>query len=601
MKKVFAIFITILLVFTACSESGTDTYTHDQNPKSPQSITSSIFGRNVSYEAYTPATNLLLPIPSEQIIDMVQIEKKLYFLGDGAVDSLDTETGKSDKLFDTTASFLTTHGGKLYTYCQETSILSEYDSAGDLINEITLQIDGIDSVEGFSVTDDYYVLNCFAAGKMQLETHLFIYSRRTGEQTLSKKMPGVVALYPYKDNKLFTISEDNAFGKVQLNSFDAENGKNKLLQDFGNNETVCRNPAVAYCPKTDTALVYGGAANSSGDSPCCITEYSLTDKDGIVHNRYYLDVSYETRFFISVYENIVCAVSTAEIECRTSDYLNPPESITILGNATVQNVIYGFENETGILVKTAYTDYDRLVLKLMAGDDDFDIYNTGSGFHNYVDSGVYVDLKEIESLNSRISGNVAAKFMVSYQGGYFGVPTRIGNMYTEENYPEDGSPFSYSLVTSENIYYAKNIDIAEKRYSDPDGEELYKLFKFIYDNPGGNKNDMPYKDDITILNANVYLLSQNSQNSENAIRFLEYLFDAYNGDVPGIVPENYIYPNLESTENCYADWRCRPLDLISPIKDARNKINAQRADIDKNELKKLAKEAAAEVAMRIEE
>ena len=191
--------------------------------------------------------------------------------------------------------------------------------------------------------------------------------------------------------------------------------------------------------------------------------------------------------------------------------------------------------------------------------------------------------------------------MVNYDGKYFGVPTDIYNWWTEDIYPEDGSTFSYSLVISENIYYAENIDVAEKRYSDPDGDELYKLFKFIYDNPGGNKDEMPFGDDTTILDSNVYLLNPNSQNTENAIRFLEYLFDAYNGDIPDIVLEDELYPTLESTENIYVSWRCRPLDIIDPIMGARNAIQYRTEDISDSELKKMAKEAAAEVAMRMAE
>lgn len=108
---------------------------------------------------------------------------------------------------------------------------------------------------------------------------------------------------------------------------------------------------------------------------------------------------------------------------------------------------------------------------------------------------------------------------------------------------------------------------------------------------------MPFGDDITILDSNVYLLNPNSQNSENAIRFLEYLFDAYNGDIPEIVLEDEIYPTLESTENCYVAWRCRPIDIISTIMDARNSIRYRTEDISDSELKKMAKEAAADVAI----
>lgn len=533
---------------------------------------------------------------------MVQIEKRLYFLTDGAVYTLDIESGKAGKLFDTDAAMFTTHGDKLYTYSAETSVLSEYDPSGSATKELTLEVDGVDSVEGLSVTDDYYVFKCHIAGKMYIETYLFIYSRETEEQTLSKKMPlSGINLYPYKGNKLLTVTFDEVFPAVHLNALDAETGKSEKMQDIGSTDGMGYNPGVAYCPKTDTALVFGSRERLDDNSPCCITEYSLDDSDKIVHNRYYLDVSFETRFFVSVYENIVSAVSTSDSEYRFFDYLNPPESITILGYDVFRDVIYGFEKETGILVKNAYTDYDKLALKLMAGDSDFDIFNESTGFHNYVDADTFVDLKSVESLNSRISGNKAAEMIVSYDGKYFGVPAGVQNFCTEEYYTEDGGFHPYSLAVSENLYYAKNVDVAEGRYSDPDGDELYKLFKFINDNPEGNRKKMPFGDEVTILSSNVYLLNPKSQNRDNAIKFLEYLFDVYNGDIPGIVPEEELYPTLESTEKCYVEWRCRPLDIIAPIFEARNAVLGKNGGLSNSELKKMAKEAAAEVAMRIGE
>lgn len=616
MKKLFAIILIILITLTACAETGQDAPTVRKKPEAKEPaepLTSTIFGRNVDYNAVTPADGLALPIPSDKILGVAQIEKKLYFLGDGAVHSLDIETGESAKLFDTSAAILASNGGKLYTYSAETFAISEYDPANGAAKDVTLEIAGVDTVERFWITDDYYLFECRIVGEVFIETFIYTYSRETCEQTLSKKITTWIDLYPYKGNKLLSVTEDAVFGSNQLGLFDVETGK---IENLRNIDADYR-PTVAYCSKTDTAIVYGvptwdarqltseEASEGARDllsRNCCVTEYSLEDKDSIVHNRYYFDILYDAKFFVGVYENIVTAVSTADSELRILDVLNPPESITLMLSGGIPwDVIHGFESETGILVKNARTDYDKLVLKLMAGDDDFDIYNTGSAFHNYVNADVYVDLKGIESLNRRISSSAAADLIASYDGKYFGVPGSILNFWTEENYPEDGSAFSYSLVMSENVYYAKFVDVAEQTYSDPDGEELYKLFKYLNDNPGGNKKKMPFGDDVTIFSANVFMLNPKSHSSESAVRFLEYLFDCCSGDIPGIIPESEYYPRLESLENVYAEWRCRPIDIIGPIFDARNVIRNQKEGMSSSELKKLARETAAEVAMRIGE
>ena len=82
---------------------------------------------------------------------------------------------------------------------------------------------------------------------------------------------------------------------------------------------------------------------------------------------------------------------------------------------------------------------------------------------------------------------------------------------------------------------------------------------------------------------------------------MEYLFDIYNGDIPGIVPEEDYYPKLESAEGCFAEWRCRPVEIIAPIFDARNDVKGKNGEMSRADLKKLAHEAAAEVAMRMGE
>ncbi len=612
LRRIISLITALVMLFMLCSCGETGNYASTENRKSSVASPgassggkeSSIFGRKVSYSSYSPAEDLTVPFSQEEILGMEQIEKNLYFLGDGAVFRLDTETGESEKLFDSSASSMTSHGGKIYTYSEDTAALSEYDPKDGSVNEMSYKIGEVDYVDGLSVTDDYFVFKCRTVGKTFIETVLLIYSRETGEQITSQKAPGSgIELFPYKGNKLLSVTVNTVFSGKHLNALDVETGKSENLREL----YMEHGDAVAYCPKTDTVLVYGipgdvtvPGENTVHDAPCAVTEYSLSDSDSIILNRYYIDVSHKTKFFLSTYENAVFAVSDSDNKCRAYDFLDPPESITVLGNNTVGGeIICGFEKSSGILVRVANTDNDTLVLKLMAGDDDFDLYNTGTGFRNFVNAGTVVDLKTVESLRTRISGNAAVEMCVTCSGKYFGVPTEILNLCDEEFYPGDGSAMAYSLATSENIYYAKNIDVEEKRYSDPDGKELYKLLKYINDNPNGNRDKMPFGDGATILFSGVYLMNPKSQNRDGAIKFLEYVFDAYSGAAEGLNGEEP-YPQLESTENCYAEWRCRPIEILRPIFDARNKVK-ESGGMSAKELKELARETAAEVAMRMGE
>ncbi len=603
MKRFFAAVTAVLLILTACSESSESMHRPDESPSKTVSNTSSVFGRSVKYYAVSPAEGLALPVPAAEIKDIAQIETALYLLTEGAVYFLDIKSGESGKLFDASASAISAHGGKLYTYFLGDALLSEYDPSSGSTDDIPFPIESIDLVEEMEVTDSYAVFKCVTKGEKLIETNILIYSRETKEQTLSKPAPNYgISFFPYKGDKLLSVTENAVFGYMQLSEYDPETGKSKSLQELDTRYY----PGVVYSQKTDTAIMFGvpyGAAfkdDTAIDDPCMIAEYSLSDTDSIVLNRYHIAAKYGTEFFVGIYENIVWAVSTAGDECIIYDYLNPPESITILGHAS-DDIIYAFEKESGILVGIAKTDDDKRTVKLMAGDSDFDIFNAGTGFQNYLSAGTFVDLKTVESLNSRISGNKTVEAVVSCDGKYFGVPISISNYCSEENFPENGSNFSYSLVVSENIYLAENVDVAEARYSDPSGDELYKLFKYFNDNPTGNRKKMPFGDSVTMLTANVYLMNPQSPNYGNAVKFLEFLFDVYNGDIKGVVPESDLYPELEPDENCYVEWRCRPIEYISPIFNARNEILGQNGEMSASELKRLAKETAAEVAMRIGE
>ena len=592
-KKLFAILILPILLCSCAENSAPVSSPHALPAVEIRSAESSIFNREISYSPCAPADGLSLPVLNEEINGAVQIDSTVYILSAGAVYSLDLAAGTSSVLFDTDAALIATDGSNIFTYSPGRKTVSEYGADGSVINEIIVDSIGADSVSGLNITDGFYVFTC-SAGKTAPEKTIEIISRETGEHTLSKNiLYPKLDLYQYKGDKLLAVYEDSTSSITCLGVFNAETGKTSKIRDINAGSAS----AAAYSPKTNTVLVYGIAQRAYNEIAnnalaCKITEYSLNDSDSILLDRYYAPADEKTKFFIGIYENLVTMISSADEDIKIYDYLNPPESITVLGYNTAANAVRRFEEDTGILVKEAYTDYDKLVSKVMSGDSDFDVFSTGSGFHNYINSDVYVDLSEIESLSSRISENSAVKLIVGYDGGYFGVPTKISNW--SDGYDPD-APF-YTLIDAQNAYFEKNIDISSGRYYDPDGKELYKLLKFVHSHPNGG-GKQPFGKYPEMLSANVYLLSKNSRNREAAIRFLEYIYDSFSGKLHGAVPEEDVYPNPESIDNYCAEWRCRPIDIINPIFDARTA--AAYEDMSRSELKKLAEETAAEVAKRI--
>ena len=606
-KKLTAVLLAMLyMLLCACSADVSEGSSGNSGNKfvpTGESVASSIFGRNTKYDAWTPAEDIALPVDSSEILDMIQIEKVMYLLSSDGVYSLDVETGESKKLIGTECELFASHGETLYTYSAENGSLFAYSVSGELISESSLTVANENLlVNEFIVTDDYYLFVCYDKSGDIGCTQYNVYDKITLEKvnSINEKASTISVNRKYsfyKDNLLLKAEEsqyDTRFYKVS--TIDLVSGKSKEITEINVSQKSCDFDFV-FNPKTETIIIFAGPKQGS-DSATYISEYSLSDPDNIVHQRFYLEGTDETKYFTGVHENIVLAICSADNTLRYFDYLNPPESITLACQyeSVYEDVISGFEKETGILVRTVNygNDTTRLDIKLMAGDTDFDLFEPiYMHQHKYFLSGYYEDLSKYEGLKQRLDSDVAASFISKLGDTYVGIPTYIANSYNKNTYDGDGSPRAYSIMMSKIIYCAYNFDVTTKTYSDPDGKELYKLLKFIYDNPTGNEKKMPFGDDCFIVDNGFLIMNPSGIHKENTIKFLEYAFDVWNDDSSGT------YLNLDSTDNVYAYWHSFAWDYVEPIYMATNNIS--QCDGKDSTIKELAREAAMEVRMRLEE
>ena len=632
MKKLFGILIVVTLLLSACGQGSSDGNTVRRSKKdsftpSGQKVESSIFGRNIKYNGFTPAENITLPIESDGIVDMLQIEKTLYFLTDGAVYALDIESGASGKLFDTDATMFASYGDTLYTYAPASGELCAYSASGETVSEEVLPLQNEKlTVEDIFVTDDYYSFKCWDKSEDWMVMQYNVFSRETLEKvnSVNEKRTTVIPrrVYgSYKGNSLLKFEEspaDPRYGFVY--EIDLETGKLKKLIE-ANVDYSRTSVDFAYNSKTDTMIlftaprpfehgVYDGEEflGFSDYDPeydvMIISEYSLSDPDNIVHKRFYPDESLSEKSFVSVYENVISAISSADNEYRCFDYLDPPESITLacMQADIYDDILYGFEAETGIMVRTVNYgyDFDRLDIKLMAGDTDFDLFEPIYYHqHKYFLADMFEDLSKYEGLKQRLDGDIAAGYVSNLDGKYIGIPTGISSYWTKEYYPEDGSSWSYSLAISRQLYLAQNIDVAEGVFKDSDGSELYKLLRYLYDNPEGNEAKMPFGKEINSLSNGFIMMNPSGTHKENSVKFLEYMFDVLNGDIEGVVPKDEQYLDIETTDGYYVYWRYFASEYTSPISDAI--IALPQCDGKNSTLKEMSREAAAQVRMRLME
>ncbi len=616
-SRIFAAFSALILLVSCGSAPQPQTDAKKEITPAPTGgkVESSIFGRNVSYDGFTPAENISLPVKSGEITDTVELEKTLYFLTDGAVYYLDIESGEQGRLFDTGAKMIAGAGGSIFTYDPEGGSLCEYSPSGELAAETALNIAAEDfEPQQLFVTDSYFDFICRdSSGEFSVTQHC-VYDRLTFEQVnnVSEGKSYFDAscfrsFGGYKGDKILKVEEslnDSRF--VNIIEIDLESGKEKRLADFevGVRDAYSYVLDFSYSEKTDTVLLF--AAPKSGVSPVdgftpYVTECSLSDPDNLLLKRYYLENPVCDRVFISVYENIVSLIAAPNKGIYFYDYLNPPESITLACSivGSYSDIIRKFEEDTGVTVKTVSygLDFDRLDVKLMAGDTDFDLYEPVSMNRvKYFLSGMFEDLSQYEGLKKRLDGSPAAGYIADFGGKYVGMPTYTYNFTDPADYEDEYMTSDYSKIASEYLYLAQNVDITEGRFDDPDGGKLYKLLKFLYDNPEGNESKMPFGKELWLMDAGFIIMNPCSRKKDNAAKFLEYVFDCSSGSAEGF--ENR-YKSPESFDGVYKMWRCFSPEYTQPILTACARV--AQCDGKSSTIKQLAREAAAEVLMRVGE
>ncbi|MBR5121015.1 MAG: hypothetical protein IKU89_00550 [Oscillospiraceae bacterium] len=604
MKKILsALLALIMLLLSSCANGGQESFGNRPTTEwsaTNQKVSSSIFGKKVEYNAWSPAENAVLPVDTSEIISTYQIEKVMYILSSGGVYTLDLEAGNSQKIIEASPDFFFVNSEKIYTYDAENRTLSVYDTSGVFLEEFSLDATEANFITGVYVTDNYYVLSGLYLIGYQYATRLYSFDKETKELVnTSSNHSYELQACSYKGNEFITLSEDKA-GSALVQIYNAETGKSKKLENIRGVSFVSTNNSIRYNPKTDTLIVYSATSANLGGKTAVITECSLEEQDAIIHQRYKISLPGDGNLFVGVYENIIACITTEEDNIRFFDFQNPPESITIVGYTArlPEEIIHSYEAEYGVMVRFAHIDSDRLVLKLMAGDSDFDLILPNSGLEtSIILSDAYEDLAQYENLKLRLSKTQFMTDLTSYRGKYFGVALDPGELcYSKDNWMNLYFTMdNFALVASEFAYYSQNVDEGEGIYKDPNGDELYKFLKFVKN--GAPENKMPFGDDLEIYNPYYLMMNRSSVQKDKAVQFLEYVYDALSNEIDCGLEDKYLYPaDMPKTDNYTIGWRFMSATARMPVIEARMKV----AQADESELKEMAKETARQVRMRLE-
>ena len=237
--------------------------------------------------------------------------------------------------------------------------------------------------------------------------------------------------------------------------------------------------------------------------------------------------------------------------------------------------------------------FESLNMKLMAEDSDIDIFYTLSlDLYTYITSGYYEDLSQYDVLREKFESNEFVDYVASYNGTYVGLPIECYYYDTATNEQND----------SFTKYLAKNVSALNGEFRDENGDELFELLRYLYDNPDDPRSDPFYEDtEVRMIGGDFLMINPYSERKEEAAEFLAYCFDLLTGEKAApIHPIAKPYPTgIDDFEGVALYWDYQPWSIIEPLREAYNTL--RQTDGTDAELRKLATDAANGTCMRLYE
>ncbi len=608
MKRLTCLLIAVMLMLCGCTTPSTAD--NDNNDNTP--TVDKLFDIEADYDAYSPAKESNLPVSGEDTLGHTQIGKILYILTAGGVYTFDTESGKGEFLFEISASAISSHGEKLYLFNTNTGEIFEYSLSGEKIASNVVDGLAVWEVLDFAVTENYFVIGRYkyAADNSSVERQIVTILRESYTVETEKELKeGYQRSCYYKDDKLLLVY-DNPTGAVNsdhLDILDIKSGKMEKLRDLNIGYGYINCIDICCNTKAETAVLVLALDNLA------LWEFSLNSEENTLLDK--MNVPFEDdlggKYYsndcvtVSVYESVISVVCSSDNRYRWFDYLNSREYITVtyvdaMGGSSqshdLYNIVTNYELVNDIIVRLqVYSDEQSLNMKLLAGDEDIDIYSTAAlSIADIIKQQAYVDLNGFDGLADKISGNVFTDFASKTGSAYFGLP--YGIFFNKDKHLTKGA---FNAIEQ---YCIKNIDSETGEYLDPDGSELLKVLKYHYENPQGSEKefyDFPY----STVQTEYLIINPASKKQTAASDFIGYVFDIYSGSkqlVPTLSDNATLfsyYPELKASDDVYLTCKVKVGGVVPTIYSAYHA--ALETDGSNSELKKLAKEAARAFRMRL--
>ncbi len=520
------------------------------------------------------------------------MENTVYYATDAGLFRFDEEAGAGVALVDKPVDFVEKHRGALLavSLAERCVYRIENDTAEAVLTDLDNRLTPED-VFGFAVCDSSFVFLCRDTEKISGgPLALFMIDRTKGETRTVPVASSAMKIFTYEGNRIFLFHEQYSGDSCWFSVYDTEAEREE--ERIPVNQTGVSD--AEYCPYDDSLMIY---TRNSFTKKMSLIRLDLTER--IARTLISFDDASDPnrKGLVATETNIVCCGLRDSDVLRYFDLNGEYPSVTIAMYGTpqfgLQVMLSLFKDRHDIdvnLMQIGYDEIEKLNTKLLAQDDDIDLYCTfGLTPAYYILRNAYCNLKQFDALAGNLSRCAPLiEAAASYDGAVFGVPTEpsLGLIDTAA----EGNPYNNSFYQ----YMAMQIDLAEKEYRDEDGEALKTLYQHVLAYPEDNGPAPPWGD-FRMLWCSYMMMNPASHHKEEAALFLNDLLALHLGDFDMEEADNpYMqfvpkYPEITDYDDVYIQWKFTDMNVFNMIRDGLDALKPGE----------MTDEAAKDLARRI--
>ncbi|MBE6726408.1 MAG: hypothetical protein E7576_14655 [Ruminococcaceae bacterium] len=551
--------------------------------------------KNNRSEEYAPPTETYAAPPTASIDrfdgknnGIVLCGNTLYYATDAGLFRFDEQENAGVPILEVPVDFVEKHHGAMFavSLAERCVYRIENDTAQTALSGLDERITADDTFS-FAVCNDYFVF----LGRDPEKTSggpiaLFLIDRMSGETRAASVASSISRGFGYEGNRIFLYNYGRSTDDCYFSVYDTETEREEdriPISQMGVSD-------AEYCPYIDSLLIY---TRDDITRKMTLKQLALTDRLTRTLTSYGDAADANTKGMIAAETNIVCCGLT---DSETLRYFNlneehPSVTVAVYGypQGALQVLMNLFKEKRGIdvnLIQIDYGEVEKLNTKLLAQDDDIDVYYTmGLTEAYYILRDVYCDLKQFDTLSANLSRCASLiEAAATYNGKVFGVPTEFGLVDTAA----EGNLYNNSFYQ----YMAREIDLTEKAYRDGDGEALKTLYRHYRAYPNDDR-PTPRWGDFKMVWCSYMMMNPASRHKEEAALFLNDLLALELGDFDEEAASQPLmalvtkYPENTDFGDVSVRWKFTDMNIFNMIRDGLNAVESD--EMTDEEAKELAR------------